>query len=96
MNVAPSSAAIASHTLTIDAATDSIDAGYTATAVLQHDFVALGTQDVAKLEAIVTSSNASTAGSIMLSVTDSFSSSGNDGTPTNSPRYSLGDRASTQ
>jgi len=29
----------------------------------------------------------------MLSVTDSFSSSGNDGTPTNSPRYSLGDRA---
>ena len=93
MNVAPSSAAIASHTLTIDAATDSIDAGDSATAVLQHNFVALAGQDVAKLEAIVTSSNASTAGSIMLSVTDSFSSSGNDGTPTNSPRYSLGDRA---
>jgi hypothetical protein len=61
--------------------------------VLEHNFVALAASDAVKLEAIVTSSNASTAGSIMLSVTDSFSSSGNDGTPTNSPRYSLGDRA---
>ena len=93
LSIAPSSAAIASHTLTIDAATDSIDTGDSATAVLQHNFVALASSDAVKLEAIVTSSNASTAGSIMLSVSDSFSSSGNDGTPTNSPRYSLGDRA---
>ena len=91
--VTPASAAVASHTLTIDASSDSIDVGDSATAVLTHNFVALSSSDAVRLEAIVTSANASTAGSIMLSVTDSYSSSGNDGTPTNSPRYSLGDRA---
>jgi hypothetical protein len=80
--------------LTIDAATDSITLGDSATAVLTHSFVNLGSSyDSVSLQAIVTSSNASTAGTIMLSVTDSYTSTANDATSANSPRYSFGNSA---
>jgi trimeric autotransporter adhesin len=94
LSVAPSNAAVTSHALTIDAATDSITLGDTATAVLTHSFVNLGSSyDSVSLQAIVTSSNASTSGTIMLSVTDSYTSTANDATSANSPRYSFGNSA---
>jgi hypothetical protein len=88
--VGQSQAAIGSHTLTIDNASDSIILGESATAVLSHSFVPLAASDRVQLQAVVTSANASTAGRIYLSVTDSFTSSANDATPANSPRYSFG------
>ena len=91
LSVAPSNAAVTSHTLTIDAATDAITLGESATATLTHNFVNLGSaQDSVVLRAIVTSANSTSAGSIYLSVTDSFTSTANDATAANSPRYSYG------
>jgi hypothetical protein len=91
LSVAPSSATVTSHTLTIDAAADSITLGESATATLTHNFVNLGSaQDSVVLRAIVTSSNAAAAGTIYLSVTDSFTSTANDATAANSPRYTFG------
>ena len=87
---APSRSEVVSHTLTIDAAADSIEVGESATAVLTHNFVALASSDRVQLNAVVTSSNAANAGTIMISVTDSFTSSANDATAANSPRYSFG------
>jgi len=90
-SVAPSSAVVTSHTLTIDAAADTITLGESATATLTHQFVNLGSaQDSVALRAIVTSSNAASAGTIYLSVTDSYTSTANDATAANSPRYSFG------
>ena len=91
LSVAPSSATVTSHTLTIDAAADSITLGESATATLTHNFVNLGSaQDSVVLRAIVTSSNAASAGTIYLSVTDSFTSTANDASAANSPRYAFG------
>ena len=42
LSVVPSQAIVSSHTLTIDAATDSVTVGDSATAVLTHSFAALG------------------------------------------------------
>jgi len=96
LSVAPSSAAVTSHTLTIDAAADSITLGESATAVLTHQFVNLGSaMDSVVLRAIVTSSNAASAGTIYLSVTDSYTSTANDATAANSPDYSYGSCANT-
>jgi hypothetical protein len=83
---------VTSHSLTIDAATDSITLGDTATAVLTHQFVNLSTDadDSVVLRAIVTSSNAANAGTIFLTVTDSFTSTANDATANNSPNYNYG------
>jgi hypothetical protein len=91
LSVAPSNATVTSHTLTIDAAADSITLGESATSVLTHQFVNLGSaQDSVVLRAIVTSSNAGTAGTVYLSVTDSFTSTANDATAANSPDYNFG------
>jgi len=91
LSVAPSSATVTSHTLTIDAAADSITLGESATAVLTHNFVNLGSAlDSVVLNAVVTSANAASAGTIYLSVTDSYTSTANDATAANSPRYSFG------
>jgi len=91
LSVAPSNAAVTSHTLTIDAATDAITLGDSATATLTHNFVNLGSaQDSVVLRAIVTSANSTSAGSIYLSVTDSFTSTANDATAANSPNYNYG------
>jgi len=90
----PSQATVVSHTLTIDSATDTLsidgDSGDSATAVLTHSFVNLSSMDSVTLRAIVTSSNASTAGTIMMSVTDSYTSVANDATEDNSPVYTFG------
>jgi hypothetical protein len=91
LSVAPSSAVVTSHTLTIDAAADTITLGESATAVLTHQFVNLGSAyDSVVLRAIVTSSNAASAGTIYLSVTDSYTSTANDATAANSPDYTYG------
>jgi len=91
LSVAPSNATVTSHTLTIDAAADTINLGESATATLTHQFVNLGSSvDSVIIRAIVTSANASTAGTIYLSITDSFTSTANDATAANSPRYSFG------
>ncbi|MBM4179708.1 MAG: hypothetical protein FJ211_10340, partial [Ignavibacteria bacterium] len=91
LSVAPSNAVVSSHTLTIDAAADTITLGESATSVLTHQFVNLNSSvDSVILRAIVTSSNAASAGTIYLSVTDSYTSTANDATAANSPRYSFG------
>jgi hypothetical protein len=91
LTVLPSHSTVAAHTLTIDAATDSIVLGDSATAVLTHQFVNLGSaQDSVVIRAIVTSSNAATAGKIIMTLTDSFTSTANDASAANSPRYSFG------
>ncbi len=91
LSVAPSQATVTSHSLTIDNAADAIETGETATAVLTHSFVNLGSQyDSVVINALVTSSNATTAGTLMLTVTDSYTSAGNTGAASVSPRYTFG------
>ena len=88
LSVAPSNATVTAHTLTIDSATDAVEVGDTATAVLTHSFVNLSSaQDSVTLQAIVTSSNASSAGTVRMTITDSYTSDGNDGTDNNSASY---------
>jgi len=88
LSVAPSNATVTSHTLTIDSATDSIDLGETATAVLTHQFVNLASQwDSVTIVGVVTSSNAIDAGNIAMRVTDSYTSIANDASGANSPQY---------
>ena len=87
LSVAPSNATVTAHTLTIDSATDAITLGDSATAVLSHSFVNLNASDSVTLRAIVTSSNASTAGQIFMSITDSFTNATNNGAEANSPFY---------
>jgi len=92
LSVAPSSATVTAHTLSIDSATDAISTVDSATAVLTHQFVNLGGNEAALMDsviirAIVTSSNASNAGNLYFQVIDSYTSAGNDATTGNSPRY---------
>ncbi len=88
LSVAPSQAVVTSHTLTIDAATDEIDLGESATAVLTHSFVNLGdTNDSVTIIGVVTSANAGSSGNIAMRVTDSFTSLGNTGASAVSPSY---------
>jgi len=88
LSVAPSSSTVASHTLTIDSATDAIEVSDTATAVLTHSFVNLGSfYDSVVLRAVVTSSNAATAGTLSMVISDSYTSQANDATAANSPSY---------
>jgi hypothetical protein len=95
LSVAPSQSAVTAHTLTIDNAADALTleggTADSATATLTHNWVALGSaQDSVVIRAIVTSSNAANIGKLMLSVTDSYSSTANDATEANSPRYTFG------
>ena len=77
LSVAPSQATVTSHSLTIDNAADAIETGETATAVLTHSFVNLGSEyDSVVINALVTSSNATTAGTLRLNVSDSYTSDG--------------------
>jgi len=88
LSVVPSQAVVTSQSLTIDATADAISLGETASAVLSHSFVNLGSnQDSVTIVAYVSSSNASTAGKIAMRVTDSFTSLANDATTANSPIY---------
>jgi len=91
LSVTPSQAVITSHTLSIDAASDAITLGDSATAVLTHSFVNLGSVfDSVTIIASCTSSNCSTAGTIILSIADSYTSVANDATAANSPDYNWG------
>jgi len=90
ISILPASAAVTAHTLTIDAASDAIETGETATAVLTHSFVNLGSdQDSVTIQAIVTSANAGTAGTLSFSISDSYTSIENTGASANSPNYSV-------
>jgi len=90
ISVNPAVSAVASQTLTIDSATDSIDLGESATAVLSHNFVNLGgAEDSVTLNAVVSTANASNA-TVYISVTDSFTSTANDATAANSPEINFG------
>jgi len=93
LSVAPSQAAVTSHTLTIDAASESVDRGLTdsATAVLTHSFVNLGSAyDSVVLTAVVTSSNSANAGTLSFAISDSYTSTSNLADTANSPVYSHG------
>ena len=74
LSVVPSSSTVIANSLTIDAATDSITLGESATAVLSHSFVATNVNDSVTITAIKTSSNSANAGSIRLSLTESSTS----------------------
>jgi hypothetical protein len=88
LSVVPSQATVTNHSLTIDSATDSIDLGESATAVLTHSFTNLGnTMDSVTIVGVVTSANASTSGNIAMRVTDSYTSLGNTGASAISPQY---------
>jgi hypothetical protein len=96
LSVVPSQATVTAHTLTIDSATETIDVGDTATAILTHSFVNLADQtDSVTLQAIVTSANASSAGTIRMTIEDSYTSGGNDGTETNTATYNYGNSANS-
>jgi trimeric autotransporter adhesin len=88
LSVAPSSATVIANSLTIDAATDSITLGESATAVLTHSFVATNANDSVTITAIKTSSNAGNAGSIRLNLTESSTSASTTaGVAATSPGY---------
>jgi hypothetical protein len=89
LSVAPSQATVTAHSLTIDSATDAVLVGETATAVLSHSFVNLNAEDSVTIRAIVTSSNASNAGQLFMSISDSFTSGGNTAAAADSPYYSF-------
>ena len=88
LSVVPSSATVIANSLTIDAATDSITLGESATAVLSHSFVATNVNDSVTITAIKTSSNAGNAGTIRLSLTESSTSASTTaGVAATSPGY---------
>jgi hypothetical protein len=89
LSVVPSSATVIANSLTIDAATDSITLGESATAVLTHSFVATTVNDSVTITAIKTSSNSANAGTIRLSLTESSTSATTTaGVAATSPGYS--------
>ena len=93
LSVAPSQATVAGHTLTIDAATDAIDAPDSATAVLTHQFSAIGSasaDDSVTMRAIFASQPLNSTALIFLSIRDSYTGAANDATADNSPDYNFG------
>ena len=93
LSVAPSQATVSGHTLTIDAATDAIDAPDSATAVLTHQFSAIGSasaSDSVTLRAIFASQPLNSSALIFLSIRDSYTGAANDATDANSPDYQFG------
>ena len=78
ISVAPSAALVTANTLTIDAATDAINTGDTATAVFSHSFVQSAASDSVTVRAILTSGPSSGAGGIRLQVSDSGTSVSDD------------------
>ena len=90
LSVVPSSSTVIANSLTIDAATDSITLGESATAVLTHSFVATTALDSVTITAIKTSSNAANAGTIRLSLTESSTSASTTaGVAATSPGYTF-------
>ena len=88
LSVVPSSATVIANSLTIDAATDSITLGESATAVLTSSFVNTSVYDSVTITSIKTSSNAANAGSIRLSLTESSTSASTTaGVAATSPDY---------
>jgi hypothetical protein len=88
----PSYATVTSETLTIDAA-DEIAQYDSATAVLTHSFVSVGTTsatDSFTLQVLPISVPSGSTASIYLSVTDSYTGTANDATADNSPDYNYG------
>jgi hypothetical protein len=93
LSVAPSQASVASHTLTIDAATDALDAPDSASAVLTHQFAAIGSASAADsvtLRAIFASQPLNSTAKIFLTIRDSYTGAANDATANNSPDYNFG------
>jgi len=74
LSVSPSVAAVANHTLTIDAAADDAKVGETATAVLTQNWTKLDQYDSVTIQAVVTSSNSASAGTLMLVLSESSTS----------------------
>jgi len=78
LSVVPSSAAVASNTISIDAAADTIYTGDTATAVLTHSFVQSVASDSVTVAAVLTAGTNNGANAIRLQVTDSSTSVAGD------------------
>ena len=88
LSVVPSQAALVTNTLTIDSATDSITLGESATAVLTSAFINTSAFDSVTINTLVSSSNASSAGSVRVSLSDSSTSqSVTNGLATTEPNY---------
>ena len=83
LSVGPSQATVQSNTLTIDAATDAISVGETATAVLTHNFVGDISTDSVLIRAVLTSGSSASIGALDFVVTDSST----NGTATQDPVY---------
>jgi hypothetical protein len=78
LSVVPSSAQVLSNSLTIDAATDSIDVGDSATATLTNVFYAETAADSVVVRAVLTQGDSTKSGSIRLAVSDSSTSVAGD------------------
>jgi hypothetical protein len=76
LSVVPSQATVQSNTLTIDSATDAINVGDTATAVLTHNFIGDVSTDSVLIRAILTSGSNSSIGALDFVVSDSSTNSG--------------------
>ena len=83
LSVAPSQATVQSNTLTIDSATDEINVGETATAVLTHNFVGDVSTDSVLIRAVLTSGSSASIGALDFVVSDSST----NGTSTQDPVY---------
>jgi hypothetical protein len=75
LSVVPSNAVVVAHTMTIDAATDTVAVNETATALVTQSFIAVAANDSVTVQAAITSTNAASA-SVRLSTYDSSTSSG--------------------
>ena len=76
LSVVPSQATVQSNTLTIDSATDAINVGDTATAVLTHNFIGDLSTDSVLVRAVLTSGSSSSIGALDFVVSDSSTNSG--------------------
>jgi len=76
LSIAPTQATVQSNTLTIDSATDAINIGETATAVLTHNFIGDVTTDSVLVRAVLTSGSTSSIGALDFVVSDSSTNTG--------------------
>jgi hypothetical protein len=76
LSIAPTQATVQSNTLTIDSATDAINIGETATAVLTHNFIGDVTTDSVLVRAVLTSGNTNSIGALDFVVSDSSTNTG--------------------
>jgi hypothetical protein len=74
LSVVPSNAVVVAHTMSIDAATDTVAVNETATALITQSFIAVAAQDSVTVQAAITSTNAGSA-SVKLFTYDSSTSS---------------------